>query len=171
LATGNPIIVELDIYELLEAGGYFTGWSSFVGIMPDKGKETTYDNCISVCNYSGISTQTNYIQRPNFQVLVRADDYYSGRYKIQELLDFLMNFDECLQKEFTINGHHYTLLIALSTAPNDLGIDKRERYLFSINFNAIVEHSDYVLVSTTNAVLFGTTGDVLYGTTSGAIDA
>lgn len=170
MASGNPVIVEKDIYDLLDDQGYLTGWESFIGIMPDKGKTEDYSESISVRAVSGLSTLYNKIQRPNFKILVRSADYQTAREKIQNILDYLMNFNEHDQQEFTINGHHYTLLIAIQTSPNDLGQDERERFYFSVNFNAFVEHSDYALLGTTGEALFGTTGDVLYGTIGSIID-
>ena len=171
MATGNPIIVEKDIYDLLDNRGFLVGWESFFGVMPDKGKTEAYSECITINSFGGMSTICNTIQRPNFQVLVRSKDYQTAREKSQNLLDYLMNFGKCEQQEFTINGHHYTVLIALQTSPSDIGQDERERVLFAFNFNCIVEHDDNVLMDTTGAVLFDTTGAVLYTTISGAIDA
>ncbi len=170
MATGNPIIVEKDIYDLLDSQGYLTSWSSFIGFMPDKGSASTYNECITVNSFGGMPTNYNKILRPNFQILVRSKDYQTAREKSQNILDYLMNFGEHEQQEFTINGHHYTVLIALQTSPADIGKDERGRFLFSFNFNCIVEHDNDVLLGTTSTVLFGTTGNVLYGTLSEAID-
>ena len=169
MASGNPIIVEKDIYDLLDSQDYFDGWTSFWGFMPDNAGGS-HDECVAVNCWGGLSTEHNSMQRPNFQVLVRSATYSAGRTKIQEILDYLMQFDECSQREFTINGHHYVVLIALGTAPNDLGKDEKKRQLFSINFNGIVEHSDNVVGDTLGSIVFDTLGDVIYDTLGGAVD-
>ena len=170
MATNNPIIVEEDIYDLLEYGGFFTGWEAFIGIMPDS-KDDTYDDIICVNSWSGMGVNTNQYQRPNFQIIVRSKDYIDGRKKAQNILDFLMNFDECTQKTFTVNGHFYPLIFPLQTAPEFLEFDKKNRALFSFNFNAFAEHSDDVLLDGDGQVQFDEDGDVIYIESSNAIDA
>ena len=169
MAIGNPIIVEKDVYELLTAKGYMTGFSSGYSLMPDSNNGDE-DDFITVNAYGGISTMTNQFQRPNFQILIRSDDYDTGRTKAQNILDFLMNFPECLQYSFTINGHFYSLVFPMYTGVDALGRDEKNRELFSLNFNCFVEHSDVLLMGTTGDIIYVTTGDMLYGTSGDIID-
>ena len=163
MATGNPIIVEEDIYDLLEEEGYLDDWEAKIGVMPDE-NDDTYDNVICINSFGGIGVDTNQYQRPNFQIIVRSEprDYLKGRKKAQNILDFLMNFEECTQYSFTINGHYYSLIFPLQTAPEHLGFDKRNRALFSFNFNAFAETSDNVLLDGLGEVVFDGLGDVIY---------
>ena len=169
MGTGNPIIVEEDIYDVLSIGGYLTGWNAFIGIMPDDNLGS-YSECISINSYSGIGTDTNIYQRPNFQILVRSASYETGREKAQNILDYLMNFDECEQLSFTVNGHHYPLIFPMQTSAEAIGRDERERMIWALNFSAYAEHDDHVVLDAFGAVTFDDDGDVIYDETSEALD-
>jgi hypothetical protein len=169
LATDNPIIVENDMYDVLDNAGFFSGWEAYIGLMPDS-KDSTFDNCISVNSHSGIGVDTNVYQKPNFQILVRSDSYNDGREKAHEILDYLMNFDECEQLSLTVNGHHYALIFPFVTSPERLGRDERDRMLWALNFSTIAEHDDNVILDTGDEVMLDTGGYVMYGTNSEAID-
>jgi len=169
LASINTIIVEEDIYDLLYTEGILSGWNAFIGRMPDSDTDEL-NNCISINSYSGYSVQSNFIQRPNFQILIRHESYETGRAKTQKILDFLMNYGECLQYEFSINGHHYPLLIPMMTVPEDLGVDERNRQIFSINFSSVAEEDDNTVLDVNGEFVLDSNGEVIYDTISEAID-
>lgn len=106
------------------------GTNIFIGIIPD-----SPDNCVALFEYGGSAPDLvgTYVERPNLQVRVRNTSYSTGRAKCASVITALHTLGET-----TLSGTRY-LWVAAKQSPISLGVDAKERYEWSINFQVVKE--------------------------------
>ncbi len=105
------------------------GIDLFVSLQPD-----APDNCVTLYD-SGGSKPSVYLPEgnPNYQIIVRNNDYEAGMAVVAELVALLHNQ---FNLEF-VNGETYVYYSVLQGEPGPIGRDSKNRHEWSINFNTL----------------------------------
>lgn len=130
----QQLLVEESLGILPSSG---TNWPIYRVNTPD-----LVDNIITILETTGVQqgrymTTGAYVDRPGFQILVRANDYDTGEAKARAIS---VGLTETLNipRSITVNATEYMIdSISKTSGPIPLGkeIDSSKRYLFSINFH------------------------------------
>lgn len=112
------------------------GVNLFAGLMPDGP-----DLCVSLYEYAGLEplevmrSASATLERPRVQVMVRAarDDYAAGRVLTASVRDNLTNITDT-----TISGTRFLRVASISSI-NQIGRDEKDRVLFTLSLEAVVE--------------------------------
>jgi regulatory protein YycH of two-component signal transduction system YycFG len=116
----------VDLINVIKASVPFTYYSN--------GFPATASDDVAYVRLTGGGTATVQIQRPSFQVVVRAKSPATAEAKAYEVFEKLNN-----KRNFNVGNIHVILCQCSTSSPLYLGEDENGRHLYSINFTTISE--------------------------------
>lgn len=127
-----------DLYNLLNTAGYFSGWSVFIGQLPEA-DGTVKHNCVALFDFIGREPSRCYnaalpaIEQPSVQIKVRSTSYATGEAKMKAICRFLDQHDK-----WTAGDVIYHSVFQKGTF-FPLTLDEQGRTLWVANFRVVLE--------------------------------
>ena len=126
------------VYSLLNDAEYFSGWSVFIGRMPEA-DATVKHNCVALFDFIGRDLSRCYnkalpaIEQPSVQIKVRSTSYATGEEKIRAISRFLDQHDK-----WTVGDVIYHSVFQKGSY-FPLTLDEQGRTLWVANFRVVLE--------------------------------